>query len=147
MAAGLLDVNVLAGFDAGDGHGGMPVIGRGDGDSVNIFALEQLAEVAFGVRGVTEFLLRLGAEFFHEVALDVADVADVGGFAVGGEGGQMGIGAAVQTDDGKVEAVVGAEDLRITFRCGADGEPSGADRHGVQKFATSDHAFSVWKGT
>ena len=49
VAAGLFDVDVLAGFDAGDGHGRVPVVGRGDGDGVDVFALEELAEVAFGL--------------------------------------------------------------------------------------------------
>jgi len=36
----LLAVNVLAGAAGEDGGGGMPVIGRGDDDRVNVFAIE-----------------------------------------------------------------------------------------------------------
>ena len=55
----------------------------------------------------------------------------------------MSIAAAVETDDGEVEAVVGAQNLGVAFCGAADGEPGGPHCHGVQKFATSDHAFSV----
>ena len=45
VGAGLLDVDVLAGLEAEDGHGGVPVVGRGDGDDVDVFGGEDLAEV------------------------------------------------------------------------------------------------------
>ena len=46
VAAGLLDVDMLAGLQSGDGHGRMPVFGRGDGDGVHILLFENVAEVA-----------------------------------------------------------------------------------------------------
>ena len=45
VAAGLFNVDVLARLQAGDGHGRMPVVGRGDGDGVYILEFQDLAEV------------------------------------------------------------------------------------------------------
>jgi hypothetical protein len=143
VATGFFDVDVLSGFDSGDGHGCMPVIGSGDGDGVDILTLENFAEIAFGVRRVAEFFLGFGAELVHEGALNVADRGDASGVPVRGKGGEMRIAAAVQSYDGEVETVVGSDDLRIAFRGSADGEAGRADGHGVQKFATSDHAVSI----
>src|SRR6202034_1733384 len=47
VAAGFFDVDMLARLQSEDGQGCMPVIGRGDGDGVNIFEGENLAEVLF----------------------------------------------------------------------------------------------------
>ncbi len=48
VAAGLFHVDVFAGFETEDGHGGVPVIRRGDGDGVDVFGGECLAEVFLG---------------------------------------------------------------------------------------------------
>jgi len=58
VAAGLLDVDVLAGLQASDGHGRVPMVGRGDGDGVYIFVLENFAEV-FSVAGTRLILAAL----------------------------------------------------------------------------------------
>src|SRR5207244_6980535 len=42
---GLLAVHVLAGAHGGDGDEGVPVVGRADGDRVDVAVLQQLAEV------------------------------------------------------------------------------------------------------
>jgi hypothetical protein len=42
------DVDVLAGFDPGDGHGRMPVVRGRDGDSVDVLRGQNLAEVFLG---------------------------------------------------------------------------------------------------
>ena len=57
----------------------------------------------------------------------------------------MRVAAAVESDDGKVEPVVGAHDLRIALCCAADGQARRSDGHRVQKFATCNHAVSVEK--
>ena len=45
VAAGLFHVDILARLHRPDGHHGMPVVGRGDRDSVDILAVEQTADV------------------------------------------------------------------------------------------------------
>ena len=48
VAARLLDVDMLAGLKSGDGHGRVPVVGRGDGDRIDVLGGEELAEVLIG---------------------------------------------------------------------------------------------------
>ncbi len=50
VAAGFFNVDVLPGLKSEDGHRRMPVIGRGDGDGVDILALENLAKVLLALR-------------------------------------------------------------------------------------------------
>lgn len=106
VAAGLFDVDVLAGLQPVDGHGRVPVVGRGDGDGVDIFLVEDATEV-FVCRGrAAHGLLRVGGEFREGVAVDVADVSDMRSILIGLERGEMRIGAAVQADNREVESVV-----------------------------------------
>ena len=51
---GLLDVDVLAGLAGPDGVEGVPVVGRGDGDGVDVLVLQQLADV--DIRGHLDVL-------------------------------------------------------------------------------------------
>ena len=46
----------------------------------------------------------------------------------------MSIAPAVQADDGKVEPIVGAQDLGITFCGRCDGQPCAAYGQRVEKF-------------
>src|ERR1700732_990426 len=48
MRARLFDVYVFPGLAGPDGHERVPMIGRGDGDGVNIFVFEQLANIDVG---------------------------------------------------------------------------------------------------
>ncbi len=57
LAGGLFDVDMLSGLEAEDGQRGVPVIGSGDGDGVNVFGLEHLAEVLLGFGRVAQLLL------------------------------------------------------------------------------------------
>jgi hypothetical protein len=47
-AEGFLDVHVLAGPGGGEGYGHVPVVGGGDQDTVDVFAVEQLCEFGAG---------------------------------------------------------------------------------------------------
>ncbi len=116
VATGLFYIDVLASLQSVDGHWGVPVIGRGDGDGVDVFLFENLAEVFAGCGRVAHRLLHGGGEFCEGVAVDVADVRDAGGVLICLERGEMRVGAAVKADDGEVEAVIGAEDLAVTLR-------------------------------
>ena len=115
VAAGFFNVDVLSGLKSEDGHRRMPVIGRGDRDGVNILALENLAKILLRSRVIAHCLAGLGSELGQDVAFDIADTGDVGRILVGLERREMRIGAAVQPDDGEVEAFVGAEDLAVAL--------------------------------
>jgi hypothetical protein len=54
---------------------------------------------------------------------------------------ERGIGAAVESDDGKVYAIVGSDDLGIAFGVRADGYASSAYREGVEEFTSGDHVL------
>src|SRR5262249_48693027 len=72
----LLDEDVLAGAAGGDGGQGVPVVGRGDHDGVDIFDIEQLAEIVeFGGR----LPLRFGYDIGGAIDVGAVNVADGGG--------------------------------------------------------------------
>ena len=53
MAAWLFNVDMLARPQAGDGHGGVPVFGSGDGDGVHVLRLKDMAKVSVRGGGIT----------------------------------------------------------------------------------------------
>jgi diadenosine tetraphosphatase ApaH/serine/threonine PP2A family protein phosphatase len=85
----LFQIDVFARCEGIDGHGHMPVVGRGDKDSVELL-LENLAIIDVGGRDAVGAL-------FYGVATRPVDVAHV-------------IHAAAGADDSDAEGVVGAED-------------------------------------
>ena len=61
----LLAVNVLARLRGLDGTEGVPVVGRGDDDGIDVLAAEELAEVCVGgAAGERAFLFLLGVVGF-----------------------------------------------------------------------------------
>jgi hypothetical protein len=72
VAAWLFDVDMLACLNARDGHRRVPVVGRCDGDRIDFFQREEVAEVFLGCRGLAHLSLRVGGELLQDVALDVA---------------------------------------------------------------------------
>ena len=90
VRAGLFDVHVLAGLAGPDGHQGVPVIGRGDGDGVDGFVFQQLADVLVGLRlGLAE-LVDLRQALGDVRIVDIADRRDlhVGQLAVAADVGR-----------------------------------------------------------
>ncbi len=61
----------------------MPVVGRGNGDGVDVFGLEGLAEVAHGGGSVAESLLGIGGKFGADVVIRVADVSNARDLLIG----------------------------------------------------------------
>ncbi len=122
MAGGLFDVDVLAGLEAEDGHGGVPVVGQGDGDGVDVFGGEDFAVVAVGCGGVAELLFGRGRQNLARMVESTSQTwvtrAD-GGVVL--ERGEVGVAATVEAEDGEVDAVVGADDLGVAFGGGTDG--------------------------
>jgi len=95
---GFLDVNILARLHGPDGSEGMPVIGRGDGDDVDVLVFEHLPDV--GVSGDFDALLVLG---IHALAEDgVVHVAEGGetdaGILQAAEGADVRAAPAVEAD-------------------------------------------------
>ena len=141
MAARLLHIDMLSGLQAGDGHGRMPVFGRGDGDDVHIPLLKNIAEVADHGRTVAEFLLGAVGVLLEDVGVHIDHMRDSRRLPVGAQRGEMRIGAAIEADDGKVETIVGTENLPITFRAGGNRQSSRSEDKCVNKIASSDHCF------
>ena len=73
VAAGLLHVDILARLHCPDGHQGVPVVGRGDRDGVDILAVEQAADVLHVGRRVQRVLEMLLAEPHVGGRIDIAD--------------------------------------------------------------------------
>ncbi len=143
VAGGLFDVDVLAGLEAVDGHGGVPVVGHGDGDDVDVFGGEDLVVVAFGGGGVAELLGGGGDVLGEDGGLDVADVGDAGAFGVVLERREVGVAAAIEADDREVEAVVGAGDLGVAFGGGGDCCSGCGEGEAIDEGTTRDHWFSL----
>ena len=92
-----------------------------------------------------------GGEFREDVGFHIADVRNSRGVFVRGEGREMRVAAAVEADDGEVEAVVRAEDARVACGCGSErgasrdagcGARCCACREGAENFAACDQAWS-----
>src|SRR5262249_35325855 len=97
-----LDVDVLAGGDGVEGHGGVPVIGRADEDGVDVLAVEDILVTLGGGRpGVGEL------EAVGEGA--VVDVADGDDLDVGDRGQrvQEWPAAPARTDAADTDGVAG----------------------------------------
>ena len=57
VAHRLLNVDMLAGLRSPDGHQGMPVVGRGDGDCVQVLVVQSLANISNRLRFVSSIIL------------------------------------------------------------------------------------------
>jgi len=77
-AGGLLDVDVLAALGGVDHLDGVPVVGRGNDDGVDIFALEDITVISIGVDAGAGGLHCLG----EALLINVADSGYVDGAAV-----------------------------------------------------------------
>ena len=101
----LLAVDVLLGLAGGHEVQGVPVVGRGDDDGVEVLAVEQLAEVGVGI-GLAAGLLAGGEQ------VGLVDVADGGDLAivVRQEGVEQLVAAIADADEAEADALVGAED-------------------------------------
>lgn len=125
VAAGFLDVDVFAGLASPDGDEGMPVVGRGDGDGVDVVVFQELADVVvdgdFG--GVVFFQLVDSAA--DDVVVNVAESgdADAGNAA---EAVDVVASASVDANNGDSDVFIGAEDFGVRIsqcqaEAGADG--------------------------
>ena len=99
------------------------MVGRGDGDGVDIFAREDVAEILFGLRALRPSPSGCRRRTFRMLLSTSQTCAMRAVLLVGLQRGKMGVGAAVEADDGEVEAVVGAHDLAVAAG-GASARPA-----------------------
>ena len=123
----------------GNRHRRMPVVGSGDGDGVHILQLENSHGSLFRRPAPRPSPAARVGELLEYVAVHIADMRDAGGAPVGLERREMSVGAAVQTDDSKVQAIVGTEYLAIAFSRASDRQTRRSNRKGIEKLTSSYH--------
>ena len=73
-------IHVFAGFHGGTGHVGMPMVGHGNADRVDVFVLDDVAEIGHGFAdgefGLAVFLVIIIDGFGSGIAADPVAVAD-----------------------------------------------------------------------
>ncbi len=107
MAAGLLDIDVLALLHGPDGRQCVPVVGRGNGDRVDVGVFEQLADV-LDVAGRRLHVLELGLLDLLvgiRVAIADGDEIDIGQLQPLAD---VRAPLAVDADDRDADLIVGA---------------------------------------
>src|SRR5437660_10143090 len=113
MAAGLLQIHVLARLQAGDGHWGMPMLGCGNRDCIHVFLFEYLAKVFLRHRGLAPFLLRAVGELFENITVYFADIRAAGGAPVRLERREISVRATIPADRRNREAVIRSKDPTV----------------------------------
>src|ERR1019366_1649268 len=130
VRARLLDVDILAGAAGVDGHQGVPVIGRGDGDGVDRLVFEELAIVPVNRR----FLLGDGLDAARRRVQHVlVDVAERHQLYIGLAGDLLDVvlAAAAQADGGYSNGVVRAAENGVGGG-GRGGEEEISSVHGFR---------------
>src|SRR5690348_2426528 len=111
MGAGLFNIDVLARLASPDAHQCVPVVRRGDGDSINGLVVEQLTQVlvAFGSGMAHLFNLRL--TLANQRFIRVAQSSDLDVLKAG-QLMDVILPAPVQSDHRNAHPVVGPQDAR-----------------------------------
>ncbi len=68
---GFLHIYILSGLAGPDGHQGMPVIGRSDNDGIDIFIIQQMADIGIRVEGKLVFFFELFLSFCQNMLIDI----------------------------------------------------------------------------
>ena len=79
MATGLFHVDMLAGLERGNGHGRVPVLGRGDGDGIHVLHFEDGTEILFGDRRLAHLVRGLVGKLLQRHGVNVAYMSDARG--------------------------------------------------------------------
>src|SRR5579872_2559874 len=110
VRAWLFDVNIFAGLARPDRHQAVPVVGSGDGNRIDGFVVENLANVEAGFwRGLAHFF-NVRSALSEHAFVDIAKSRQL-------NVGQLGIRLDVlktsptESADGHANAVIGAENL------------------------------------
>src|ERR1700757_3135693 len=72
VRTGLFYIDVFAGLASPDGHERVPMIGSGDGDGVDVFVFEELADIDIGFWSGQAELLDLVEALIGDVFVDIA---------------------------------------------------------------------------
>ena len=125
VAAGFLDVDVFAGLASPDGDEGVPVVGRGDGDGVDVFVFQKIANVGVGGDFGRIVFFQLVDSAADDVVVNVAKSgdADAGNAA---EAVDVRASASVDANNSDSDVFVGAENFGVRMsqrqaEAGADG--------------------------
>src|SRR5262245_22347826 len=144
VAAGLLDVHVLAGLAGEDGHDRVPVVARGDGDPVNFLVVQDAAEIAdrLGVGGHSLDLADrggrlLGPRFVH--------VADVGDGDIGDAGERPGVLGPAAAGPGDAEPDAGGLHRPGRIR-EVRGRGGGSEERATGEGSGHGRSSGVWRG-
>jgi hypothetical protein len=130
---------------AGNGHGIVPVVGRGDGDGVDLLQLENLAKVLVRCRSVSQCLLGAVGKLVQDGAIHIANMGYPSRILIPLQSGEVRIGARVEADDGKVEAIVGAHDLAVAFGGRTNCQTCGSNSKRVEKLTSSNQFASPFE--
>ena len=105
VGEGLFDVDILAGLAGEDRRDGVPVVRRGDVNGVDLFFLEDAAEILMDLGGG-------GEGGFGAVGVGEISVGEGGVFGAGLLGDEAGdiAAAATTTDEREANPLIGAED-------------------------------------
>src|SRR5262245_23933092 len=91
----------------------MPMVRRGNGDGIDIFAFEKLADVLVRFDGDT-FVVPLLLFFSQDGVIDVAQAGDAAAFDLGEPADVIGP-APAEPDGGETDIIIGAPDLGPRF--------------------------------
>src|SRR6266436_1415867 len=112
VRARLFDVDVFPGLAGPDGHERVPMIGRGDGDGVNVFVLKELANIDVRFWLWQTPLLDLAETLVRHVLIHIAQSGKLCSRDPRKPEDVI-ISAAAYSADGHPDAIICAEDLAI----------------------------------
>lgn len=123
VATRFFDVDILTGLAAPDGHEGVPVVGRHNGDGVEVFVLQRTTHILDAGRRV----IRLAGDVFtagrKQAAIGIDEVGDLHILHTA-EPRQKAAAPTVNPRHGNAHAVVRTDDTARGFRAG-NGEGGG----------------------
>ena len=126
----LLDVNVFAGRAGHHGHHGVPMVGRGDDNGLDVLIVEQLAKVAIGLRAAAQ----LGDAFVHARRVSLGEGHHVGVFLVLEVEDMLRADESV-ANEADAHAVVGPQDtLRGGGSGGRERKGTASERHRLKSY-------------
>src|ERR1700691_3759549 len=119
------------------------MFGSRNRDRVHVSLFENPAKVYVSRGSLAHLLLRTAGELLENIAVHTADMRDTGGVPIRLERREMGVGAAIKTDNGKVEAVIRTKDLAITICSTCNGYARRAGGKCIEKLTSCNHHFSL----
>ena len=113
VRAGFFDVDVFSCLASPDSHEGVPMVGSGDRDGVDVFVVEQLADIAVGFRFWQAKFLDVVKALVEYVFIHIAQSGDLSGGDMR-EAVDVIDAAASHTANGHAHAIVCAHNFGVT---------------------------------